>query len=50
MPANSVRSRQSSIFFTLFAEQAVVVFFVLSGLLVGGVIVRGAREGSFTLR
>ena len=37
-------------FFTLFAEQAVVVLFVLSGLLVGGVIVRGAREGSFTLR
>ena len=34
-------------FFTLFAEQAVVVFFVLSGLLVGGVIVRGAREGRF---
>ena len=34
-------------FFTLFAEQAVVVFFVLSGLLVGGVIVRGARQGTF---
>ncbi len=34
-------------FFTLFAEQAVVVFFVLSGLLVGGVIVRGARDGRF---
>ena len=34
-------------FFTLFAEQAVVVFFVLSGLLVGGVILRGAREGRF---
>ncbi|GAC1415520.1 MAG: acyltransferase [Novosphingobium sp.] len=34
-------------FFTLFAEQAVVVFFVLSGLLVGGTIVRGVRAGSF---
>lgn len=34
-------------FFTLFAEQAVVVFFVLSGLLVGGVIVRGVRECQF---
>ena len=34
-------------FFTLFAEQAVVVFFVLSGLLVGGVIVRGGRAGRF---
>ena len=34
-------------FFTLFAEQAVVVFFVLSGLLVGGVVLRGARERRF---
>ena len=37
-------------FITLFAEQAVVVFFVLSGLLVGGVIVRGVRQGSFAPR
>ncbi len=36
-------------FFTLFADEAVVIFFVLSGLLVGGSILRGARLENFSL-
>jgi hypothetical protein len=31
----------------LLAEQPVVIFFVLSGLLASGVIVSGVRQGSF---
>lgn len=36
-------------FFTLFATEAVVIFFVLSGLLVGGTIVRRTRANTFVL-
>lgn len=36
-------------FFTLFATQSVVIFFVLSGLLVGGSIVRRARADELDL-
>lgn len=35
-------------FVTLFGTQAVVIFFVLSGLLVGGVVLRALEGGSFS--
>lgn len=37
-------------FFTLFGTQAVVIFFVISGFLVGGRVVRDVAEGSFSSR
>lgn len=37
-------------FVTLFATEAVVVFFVLSGLLVGGSVLRGLHDGRFAIR
>lgn len=40
-------AEQAFYFITLFATQSVVVFFVLSGLLVGGTILRRQRAGSF---